>query len=212
MQFPFSVELLRRLPRHPDWKYEPIEGAAWLPPRPKPLGFLRPTDLPVTGGLATGNVEIRALEPSTDLSGVERLLHEVWQNEDPFRSFDVNERTAELGREIARSTEDEAVEGAVAVDARGICGCVLTTRANAVPVLTSLTVRGDARGQGLATGLLGVVVERLAKRGIREIASSASAANLPSLRWHLARGFTVTLDPLYELQRGRDPHPTEGTA
>jgi len=49
--------------------------------------------------------------------------------------------------------------------------------------------------------LLGVIVEALAARGERQLASAASAANLPSLRWHLARDFKLTPDPIYELQR-----------
>jgi L-amino acid N-acyltransferase YncA len=54
-----------------------------------------------------------------------------------------------------------------------------------------LTVRHDARERGLATALLRVVVETLSARGVGELASAASAANLPSLRWHLTRGFQL---------------------
>jgi hypothetical protein len=47
MRFPLSPDLLQRLPRHPDWKYEMIEGEAWLSSRPCPLHLCRPTSLAV---------------------------------------------------------------------------------------------------------------------------------------------------------------------
>jgi len=84
------------------------------------------------------------------------------------------------------------VDGAIAIDGHGACACAcaLLTLSTPAPLLTRLTVRRDARGCGLATALLGVIIEALAARGERQLASATSAANLPSLRWHLARDFS----------------------
>jgi hypothetical protein len=49
--------------------------------------------------------------------------------------------------------------------------------------------------------LLGVVVDGLAARGEPELASYASAANVPSVRWHLACGFELLPDPLRQVMR-----------
>ncbi len=68
------------------------------------------------------------------------------------------------------------------------------------PALSWLSVQRDVRDRGLASTMLGVVLGAMARRGVREVASHASAANVPSLRWHLARGFELTPDPLWELR------------
>lgn len=64
MRFPLPVELFRRLLRHPDWRYERIDGEALLSPGPRPLHLRRPTALPVPQTRV--NAEVRELDvPST---------------------------------------------------------------------------------------------------------------------------------------------------
>jgi hypothetical protein len=57
-----------------------------------------------------------------------------------------------------------------------------------------------------------VVLDGLAARGEGELASHASAANVPSVRWHLACGFALAPDPLREVLRcdGVCPEPYAG--
>jgi hypothetical protein len=69
------------------------------------------------------------------------------------------------------------------------------------PTLSWLTVARDAREHGYATGLLRVITTALCARGESELASATSAANPPSLRWHLSRGFELAEDPLREALR-----------
>jgi hypothetical protein len=45
------------------------------------------------------------------------------------------------------------------------------------------------------------VVETLSARGVDELASAASAANVPSPRWHLTRGFQLAPDPIRAAMR-----------
>ncbi len=193
IRFPLPADLLRRLPRHPDWKYERIDGEAWLSPRPRPLRFLRATDLPVTT-TPCGDIEIRRSESRRDRDGIAKLLLEVWAEEDPYRSMP--DRDVHLHAEIERSLLAQDL-GVLAADVDGICAAALLLPGQAgTPTLTWLTVRRDARDRGLATSLLGFLVHTLPARGVGALASATSAANIASLRWHLSRGFELADDPL----------------
>src|SRR4051812_7547443 len=110
MRFPLSIELWSRLPRHPDWRYELLNGHAVLTPRPRPLALLRPTALPVTQ--ARPGVDARALDVGSDRDAIVALLTEVWSREDPYRSLD--DPFEALRGEIERSLESVCF-GAVAV-------------------------------------------------------------------------------------------------
>jgi GNAT superfamily N-acetyltransferase len=198
LRFSVSFDAWRRLPRHPDWKYELIEGEVWLSSRPRPLHLCRATSLEVPAVTLSG-VEIRTIDARRDRSEIAELLMDVWIEEDPYRSFEDPDTL--LRAEIERSLEDPGL-GVVAVDAGTICAVVLVGTDDAgAPMLMWLTVRRDARDRGLATALLNVVVETLSASGVEELASGTSAANVPSLRWHLTRGFQLAPDPVREAMR-----------
>jgi GNAT superfamily N-acetyltransferase len=144
-----------------------------------------------------GIVEIRTIDARHDRSEIAKLLMDVWMEEDPYRSLEDPE--ALLQAEIERSLEDPGL-GVIAIDEQGACAVVLVP-STTDPALMWLTVRRDARERGLATALLRVVVETLSARGVEELASGTSAANVPSLRWHLTRGFQLAPDPLREAMR-----------
>lgn len=195
MRFPLSLDLLTRLPRHPDWKYELIDGEALLSPRPRPLVLRRPTAVAVPAVLVSG-ADVRPIDTGRDRAGIVSLLLDVWTEEDPYRSLEERDRDAALRFELERTVERPGeLDGAVAVDPHGLCAAVLVS-SSSCPTLSWLSVRRDVRDRGLATALLGVVVEALAERGVSELESHASAANLPSVRWHLGRGFELAPDPL----------------
>lgn len=65
------------------------------------------------------------------------------------------------------------------------------------PKLTWLTVAPAARERGL----LAVIIAALRERGVRELASAASGANIASLRRHLSRGFVLAADPWRDAPR-----------
>ncbi len=199
LRFPLSLDLLHRLPRHPDWKYELIEGEAWLSSRPRPLHLCRPTSLEVPAVTLSG-VEVRTVDARRDRSEIAKLLMDVWVQEDPYRSLEDPETL--LQAEIERSLNKPSLAGIVAVDAGTICAVVLVGTDDAgAPMLAWLTVRRDARERGLATALLRVVVQTLSARGVEELASGTSATNIASLRWHLTRGFQLAPDPIREALR-----------
>jgi GNAT superfamily N-acetyltransferase len=198
LRFSMSFDAWRRLPRHPDWKYEIVKGEAWLSSRPRPLRLRRSTSLMVPAVTLSG-IEVRTIDASRDRAEIAKLLMDVWIEEDPYRSFDDPDTL--LQAEIERSLEDPGL-GVVAVDAGTICAVVLVGTDDAdAPMLMWLTVRRDARERGLATALLRVVVETLSASGVEELASGTSAANVPSLRWHLTRGFQLAPDPIREAMR-----------
>jgi GNAT superfamily N-acetyltransferase len=212
LRFSVSSDVWWRLPRHPDWKYEMVKGEAWLSSRPRPLHLCRSTSLEVQAVTLSG-VEIRRLDAGRDRAEIAKLLMDVWVQEDPYRSLEDPESL--LQAEIERSLNEPSLAGIVAVDKGTICAVVLVgtdpTGAPAVPggapMLMWLTVRRDARERGLATALLRAVVETLSARGVDELASGASAANVPSLRWHLTRGFQLAPDPIREAMRRRPQIP-----
>jgi GNAT superfamily N-acetyltransferase len=196
MRLPLSPDLLQRLPRHPDWKYEMVKGEAWLSSRPRPLMLRRSTNLAVPAVTLSG-VEIRTIDARRDRSEIAKLLMDVWVDEDPYRSLEDPEAT--LQAQIQRSLEGPGL-GVIAIDEQGVCAVVLVPSTTA-PALMWLTVRRDARERGLATALLRVVVQTLSAHGMDELASGTSAANVPSLRWHLTRGFQLAPDPVREALR-----------
>jgi len=204
-----SFDAWRRLPRHPDWKYEMVKGEAWLSSRPRPLRLRRSTNLEVPAVTLSG-VEVRTIDARRDRAEIAKLLMDVWIEEDPYRSLEDPETL--LQAEIERSLEEDPDLGVIAIDEQGVCAVVLigTDDAGAAagaPMLMWLTVRRDARERGLATALLRVVVETLSARGVDELASGASAANIASLRWHLTRGFQLAPDPIREAMRRRPQIP-----
>jgi GNAT superfamily N-acetyltransferase len=209
LRFSMSFDAWRRLPRHPDWKYEMVKGEAWLSSRPRPLRLRRSTNLEVPAVTLSG-VEVRTLDARRDRAEIAKLLMDVWIEEDPYRSLEDPESL--LQAEIERSLNEPSLAGIVAVDKGTICAVVLvgtdpTGGPAGVPMLMWLTVRREARERGLATALLRVVVETLSARGVEELASGASAANIASLRWHLTRGFQLAPDPIREAMRRRPQIP-----
>ena len=205
MRFPLSLELLRRLPRHPDWRYELINGEALLSPRPRPLHLRRPTAVPVQDTRV--GAEVRELDLPSDQAAVAALLLATWMHEDPYRSL---EAPAELlDREITQGL-GTAEFGAVALKGDTLCAAALVHgKRSGPPMLSWLTVARDAREDGLATGLLRLIVPALRARGVSELASATSAANTVSLRWHLSRGFQLAEDPLREALRTAREEPAE---
>jgi len=197
MRFLLSTELLQRLPRHPDWRYERIDGEAVLSPRPRPLHLRRPTDLPVPK--TQSNADVREFDGSFDWAAVAALLLDTWSHEDPYRSL---ENPAEVLRSETERYLGTADFGAVAVDGDAVRAVALVYGGvNSAPTLSWLTVESDARERGLATGLLALITTALRARGIGELASATSAANTPSLRWHLSRGFQLAEDPVRQALR-----------
>jgi GNAT superfamily N-acetyltransferase len=141
-----------------------------------------------------GRYNVRALTEQADLEAVAEFLATVWRDEDPYRSFEHPDAQvrADLARDIAGAELILA-----AYEGSQVVGAVLIAkdRRSAAPILTWLAVAPPFREQAVATALLEAVSAELAARGILALMSAVSVANLPSLRWHLSRGFTLAASP-----------------
>lgn len=207
MRVPMPFRTFERLPRHPDWRYEYWDGTAHLSHRPRSVGFERLAAAPITRDVADDVQVVPCSE--VDPAAVTALLTNVWSDEEPYRCFDPDECAQILGAEVARSLEGGLPALGHAGLVRGqLIGAVLVTTAirsatdRDQPELTWLTVRHEARSRGVATALLRGVCERLSADGRPRLHSACSAANVPSLRWHLSSGFTLAPDPLRTLRIG----------
>jgi hypothetical protein len=199
VHFRCDSEIFRRLPRHPDFKYEFFDGQAWLSPRARPINFIRSTALPVEQ--APLNAEVRELDLPSDRAAVATLLEQTWLHEAPYSSLDAPE---EVLRSEVEQGLNTAAFGAVAFapDSGTVSAAALVHQWGCgSPTLTWLTVARHARERGLATALLALITTALRDRDIGQLASGASGANLPSIRFHLSRKFELAEDPLREALR-----------
>lgn len=236
MRLSLPIELFDRIPRHPDWKYEYMEGEMWLSHRPRALTLVREVTepLPPRDG---SRPRVRDLDPDADRSALTALLWDVWEPLDPYRTYAQAERREVFDTGLRRSlgagavpAGDSQLSGVVADGAlaeeetghqeaavrgggadgadgaerpggSGLVGAVLLSAASwpdelrGEPELSWLSVRWRDQQRGVATALLGRVLERLRAEGRARLVSGASPANEPSLRWHLANGFRLVREP-----------------
>jgi L-amino acid N-acyltransferase YncA len=84
----------------------------------------------------------------------------------------------------------------VARDAQGVAGFSTFGDFRAWPgyrfsVEHTVHVRGDGRGRGIGTSLVGALLPRAAQLGKHVMIAGVDAANAPSIRFHERLGFTV---------------------
>lgn len=209
MRVAMDFDVFERLPRHPDWRYEYWDGALHLSHRPRSLSLRRPTEAPPRPARA-GGTSAADVVPLSDVGRqpTRSFLTAVWEDEDPYRSYDDHRRSEILIAQVTRTLDGEvqdasvgAVRGGVVVGAALVVRETWPERERRSPVLTWLSVDRKVRSRGVATVMLAAVCERLMAAAEPVLFSACSVANVPSLRWHLTNGFTVLPDPLRELQR-----------
>ena len=137
---------------------------------------------------------------------------DVWVQEDPYRSLEDPESL--LQAEIERSLNDARLgwhrRRRYGPSTAGLLvGPTPAAMLASAPIAHGVAHRATAMraSRGLATALLRVLVETLSARGVRQLASGASAATSASLRWHLTRGFQLAPDPVREAMRRRPRIP-----
>lgn len=194
MHLDINLATFHRLPRHPDWRYEYWDGAAHLSHRPRWLRFRRLTAAP-----ATDSAPVDVAFATTDRDRAAELMLSVWSVQDPYVTHmdpELLKRqvTHALGTAqiVALACVDEKIAGAATVAPDWHTG---------EPCMAWLTVDPRVRERGIATALLRAISQELNSNGAETLWSSASAANIPSLRWHLTRGFELASDPLREATR-----------
>lgn len=190
---------LQRLPRHPDWKYELVDGELLLSHRPSSIDLVRSTALPVKG---ESGPEVDLLDIQSDEAAVWQFLLATWQGEEPYCYMDPTEVESIIGEAIGRSWDRLTSPSGVCVrDDDGMAGVLLLTEPHRYsdrtnPVITWLTVRYEVRMTGIASAMLATTVSALRAAGVEGVDSGTSPANRASIQWHWRHGFTPLPDPL----------------
>ena len=218
-----TLREFRQLPRHPAYKYEYIEGEAWLTPRPRTYHALlemRPSNEPDEG------VTTRPVADK-DWNDLVRLFSAAFCDRPPFLGLDDRKR-----RSAARTILEQARTGGdgpfvapasfiAEADARdGPAGGILITllpdadlsdwrsfswieppptdavaRGIGRPHLTWIFVHPMIAGQGVGAALLHAATRQLLALGYRELASTFLLGNESSTLWHWRNGFRLVDSP-----------------
>jgi GNAT superfamily N-acetyltransferase len=220
LTLPLSFEQYRQLPRNPAYRYEYLNGTAYLTPRARHYHAL--LELQPQNGPAATN-----LRPATvaDLSELERVFAIAFERLQPFGSLEDDTR-----REAARHCLERTRNGGdgpwieqasfVAVDSGKLIGAILITllpegdlsdwdsfywtappatdaieRRLGRPHLTWIFVAPLRSGQGIGTALLSASVNTLCTLGFTELVSTFLLGNESSMLWHWRNGFRLLTYP-----------------
>ena len=220
-----SRQEFHQLPRHPAYKYEYIEGEAWLTPRPKTYHAvldLRPADAPA----AADGPTTRPLRPD-DWGALTDLFSAAFAGRPPFLGLADRPRRA-AARDIlerCRTGGDGPLIERACFLAHlqahdGPVGGVLVTllpdadlddwrafewrqppppdavaRRLGRPHLTWVFVHPFAAGQGAGAALLRAATRELLALGYAELASTFLLGNESSMLWHWRNGFRLAASP-----------------
>ncbi len=226
LTLPLSWEQFQQLPRHPAYRYEYLEGRAFLTPNAKHyhgLLDLRPPETPIRG----------TLRPvcAGDFGELEEVFAAAFLRQQPFAGLDDR-----LRREAARECLERARTGGdgpwiesasfAAVEEGHIIGAILITLlpegdlsdwtsfrwdapppADAIqrrlgrPHLTWIFVEPLWSGQGTGTALLAAAVRALLALGFSELVSTFQVGNDSSMLWHWRNGFRLLMHPASRRRR-----------
>jgi GNAT superfamily N-acetyltransferase len=220
LTLPLSFEQYLQLPRHPAYRYEYLEGTAYLSPRTRhyhALLKLEPLEVP-------DDVPMR---PATlaDFAELEEVFSDAFDRQQPFASLDDATRL-EAARQCLERTRTGGdgpwIDRAsfVALQEGNIVGAILITllpegelsdwngiywaatppsdaveRRLGRPHLTWIFVAPLCVGQGVGTALLAAAVRELRALGFTELVSTFLLGNDSSMLWHWRNGFQLLTYP-----------------
>jgi GNAT superfamily N-acetyltransferase len=226
-----SIQEFHQLPRHAAYKYEYLDGEAWLSPRPKTyhaLLELQPPKEPADAGrVATRQVS------ADDWDALAGLFSAAFRDRPPFLGLDDKKRGA-AAHDILEHTrsggDGPLIESAAHIahlkNHDGPAGGVVVTLlpasdlsdwdafewtepppADAVarrlgrPHLTWIFVHPFTAGRGTGTALLHAATRELLALGYTELASTFLLGNESSMIWHWRNGFRLAASP-FSRRRG----------
>ena len=210
IKLPLNVQQFRKLPRNSAYKYEYIDGKAWLTPRPKSgravldLAAFSPPIAEIAGH---ENLTVRPLEDA-DWDKLPPLFAAAFHLVQPFASLTDKDRrrAAEDCLLHTRNSGDGPVVEpacfvAAAPDGR-LAGTALITRPDdehvddepSRPHLTWIFVAPVLGRHGIATALLSAAVRVFLQQGCRELRSTFVLGNEGSALWHWRAGFRLLED------------------
>jgi hypothetical protein len=201
LKLPLSRRQFHRLPRNPAYKYEYLDRAAWLSPRPRIYGarlILRPPvgGIPSAIEVHRGGARFRRLE-DRDWPRLSRLFAGSFHRVQPFAGLS-DRRRLEAARACLKGTR-EGLDGPIvrpachlavdAKDGRPIGDCIERRLGHAH--LTWIFVAHRFAGYGVGSGLLAHASIGLLELGYTELISSFLLGNESSMLWHWRNGFEL---------------------
>lgn len=223
IKLPLTPEQFRQLPRNAAYKYEYVDGLAYLCPRAKhyhALLGLRPIEL-------DERIPLRPVEPE-DFDRLVDVFAGSFHGIQPYGSLDDATRREAVRLALARTRQGgdgpwlpQASLVALEEKSRTPIGAILITllpagdpcdgasyyweeappgdcveRRLGRPHLTWIFVSPLHAGQGVGTALLAASVRELLGMGYTELASTFMAGNDSSMLWHWRNGFRLLAYPL----------------
>lgn len=223
LRLSLPLDQFHRLPRHPAYKYELIEGETWISPRPR--YYHARLGLRDYAPLDAAPVFLRPLREA-DWEGLVPVFASAFYRQEPFASAGdegrqeaaayslTQTRSGEDGPLIGRAcfvAEDEQGRalGAVLVtlvpkeDPEGLGGLVwekpppegCVERCEGWAHLTWVFVSHFSAGHGVGTALLAAAVRELLAMGYEDLLSTFLAGNVSSMLWHWRQGFRLLAYP-----------------
>ena len=192
------------LARDPGWKYEYAHGSALISPR----HLVVQMRVPVTPRVVeSAGILIRPVSPE-DASGLVRAFFNGFR--DTVEYCDCSATHIRHSGEDAIATFFGGKRGAfheasrlavVADDTMTIVGAALVVQKKQGPFLDMLFIDPLRHRRGLATALVGSVMNALHTVGEPHLGSAYNLANAPSRAWHEAFGFVERPDSILALVR-----------
>jgi GNAT superfamily N-acetyltransferase len=203
---PMTPAEFELLPREVGWKYEYVDGCAHIRPRPMAARLRAPvTHLPT----AETGCRIRPMTEA-DAPGLVRAFADGFR--DTVEYCDSSVAQVRRAGVDAIATFFAGRRGAfhpasrLAVpDVRPslIAGAALVVQKPDGPFLDMLFIRHRWQRQGLATALVGAVMDTLHAQGETHLGSAYNVANKPSIAWHHKLGFEEVPDLFLARARGQ---------
>jgi GNAT superfamily N-acetyltransferase len=220
IQLPLTIEQYRQLPRNAAYRYEYLNGQAWLSPRTRHYHALLRLQ-PIKGGqdVAIANI------PGEQVLELVPLFAGAFRTIQPYGSLDEATRLQAAGQALERTRsggDGPWIEQAsfVARDGKKYLGAIFITllpasdpcdwdsyhwpeppppdciaRRLGRPHLTWIFVAPHVAGRGVGTALLSAAVGELLGMGFTELVSTFMIGNDSSMLWHWRNGFRLLAYP-----------------
>jgi GNAT superfamily N-acetyltransferase len=223
LQLKLAADQFRQLPRNAAFRYDLLDGTAYIVPRPRHSHAL--LDLAPLNAEPVEGVAVRGLTPA-DWDVLPALFAESFCRVQPFAGLDETDRRRAAEQCLARTRAggDGPWVGQASFvaedDDGGPLGAILVTlvpdadpcawgsyqweeppppdcieRRLGRPHLTWVFVRPALAGTGVGTLLLAAAVRELLALGYRELVSTFLVGNDASALWHWRNGFRLLAYP-----------------
>jgi GNAT superfamily N-acetyltransferase len=223
LQLPLTPAQFNQLPRNAAYRYDYLEGQAWLSPRPRYYHAV--LDLERLGLEGAADVPLRAFEEA-DWDALAEVFAEAFRGQQPFAGQTEEARLVAARRSLAQTSSNgdgpwiEPASFVACGRDGGLLGAVLITllplrdpsewdayhwtsppppdciaRREGRPHLTWIFVHPARAGRGVGTALLRASTTALTELGFSVLLSTFLVGNDSSMLWHWRAGFHLLPHP-----------------